>query len=69
MRFVAALIALSSLVVVIPGQAARQRVEPRIVEKVSPLPVALSNDFEFRKTKLFFLSDKPPKRSRHCLSR
>ena len=62
MRFVAALIALSSLVVVIPGQAARQRVEPRIVEKVSPLPVALSNDFEFRKTKLFFLSDKPPKK-------
>jgi hypothetical protein len=31
------------------------------VEKISPLPVALSNDFEFRKTKLFFLSDKPPK--------
>ncbi|HET6886823.1 MAG TPA: hypothetical protein VFH87_02760 [Candidatus Udaeobacter sp.] len=31
------------------------------MEKISPLPVALSNDFEFRKTKLFFLSDRPPK--------
>ena len=61
MRFVAALIALSSLVVVNPGQAARQRVEPKIVEKVSPLPVALSNDFEFRKTRLFYLSEKPQK--------
>jgi hypothetical protein len=61
MRFAAALFALSSLAVAAPSQAARERVEPRIVEKVSPLPVALSNDFEFRKTKLFFLSDKPPK--------
>ena len=61
MRFAAALLALSSLTVVAPSQAARERVEPRVVEKISPLPVALSNDFEFRKTKLFFLSDKPPK--------
>jgi hypothetical protein len=61
MRFVAALFALSSLTIAAPSQAARERVEPRIVEKISPLPVALSNDFEFRKTKLFFLSDKPPK--------
>ena len=60
MRFVAALLALSSLYRC-SSQAARERVEPRIVEKISPLPVALSNDFEFRKTKLFFLSDKPPK--------
>ena len=61
MKFAAALLALSSLTVVAPGEAARERVEPRVVEKISPLPVALSNDFEFRKTKLFFLSDKPPK--------
>jgi hypothetical protein len=61
MRFVAALFALSSLAVTAPIQAARERVEPRIVEKMPRLPVALSNDFEFRKTKLFFLSDKPPK--------
>jgi hypothetical protein len=41
---------------------ARSIEEPRILEKASPLPVALSKDFEFRKTKLYFLSDKPPKR-------
>jgi hypothetical protein len=63
MRFVAALFALSSLTVAAASQAARERVEPRIVEKASPLPVALSNDFEFRKTKLFYLSEKAPKAS------
>ena len=63
MRFVAALFALNSLTVAAPSQAARERVEPRIVEKVSPLPMALSNDFEFRKTKLFYLSEKAPKAS------
>ena len=36
------------------------REEPRIVEKVTPLPVALDKDFEFRKTKLFLLSEKAP---------
>ena len=60
-RLVSALFALGSLTIAVSSQAARERVEPRIVEKISPLPVALSNDFEFRKTKLFFLSDKPPK--------
>jgi hypothetical protein len=37
--------------------------EPRVLEKVTPLPVAVSKDFEFRKTKLFFLSEKAPSRS------
>jgi len=37
--------------------------EPKIVEKVTPLPVALSRDFQFRKTKLFYLSEKAPKAS------
>ncbi len=37
-----------------------RREEPKIVEKVTPLPVALDKDFEFRKTKLFFLSEKAP---------
>ncbi len=63
MRFVAALLALSSLTIAAPNLAARDRVEPKIVEKVSPLPMALSNDFEFRKTKLFFMSEKAPKAS------
>jgi hypothetical protein len=33
--------------------------EPKIIEEVKPLPVALSKDFEFRKTKLFSLSETP----------
>src|SRR5205809_5665189 len=37
--------------------------EPKIVEKVTPLPVALSRDFELRKTKLYFLSEKLPKQT------
>lgn len=64
MRFAAAVFALGSLALVVPsGEGARVREEPRIVEKVTRLPVALSNDFEFRKTKLFFLSEKAPKAS------
>jgi len=39
------------------------REEPRIVEKVTPLPVAFDKDFAFRKTKLFFLSERGPKAS------
>lgn len=31
--------------------------EPRLLSKVTPLPVALSDDFEFRKTKLYFLGE------------
>ena len=56
MRFAAALVllALGAL-----GKAA-PREEPRIIEKVTPLPVALDKDFEFRKTKLFLLSEKAP---------
>jgi hypothetical protein len=62
MRFAAAVFALGSLALVVPSsEGARE--EPRIVEKVTRLPVALSNDFEFRKTKLFFLSEKAPKAS------
>ena len=37
--------------------------EPKIVEKLTPLPVALSKDFEFRKTKLFFLGEKAPQQA------
>jgi hypothetical protein len=31
--------------------------EPRLLTKVTSLPVALNKDFEFRKTKLYFLSE------------
>ena len=42
---------------------ARTVEEPRVLEKMTPLPIALNNDFEFRKTKLYFLSEKTPKQS------
>jgi hypothetical protein len=34
--------------------------EPKVVEKISPLPVALDKDFEFRKTKLLYIGEKGP---------
>jgi hypothetical protein len=36
----------------------------RILTKVDPLPVALNDDFQFRKTKLFHLMVNPPKTKR-----
>ena len=35
--------------------------EPKLLAKVTPLPVALNKDFEFRKTKLYLLTEKAPK--------
>ena len=56
MRVAAALI----LLALCASSEGTPRQEPRIVEKVTPLPVALDKDFEFRKTKLFLLSEKVP---------
>ena len=56
MRTAVALFGLSFIAVATSIEGARE--EPRIVEKVTQLPVALNNDFEFRKTKLFYLSEK-----------
>jgi hypothetical protein len=64
MRFAIALCVLTFLALGASSQGARE--EPRIVEKVTPLPVALDRDFEFRKTKLFFLSEQGPKQSQHA---
>ena len=58
MRFAAAVFSLMLLALGASSQGAR-REEPRVIEKVTPLPVALNKDFEFRKTKLFLLSEKP----------
>src|SRR6267143_4622989 len=58
MRFAVAVFALIFLALSASSKPARE--EPRIIEKVTPLPVALNKDFEFRKTKLFFLSEKGP---------
>src|SRR6266480_6294247 len=59
MRVAVAPCFLMFLAAAVSTQGARE--EPRIVEKVTPLPVALDKDFEFRKTKLFLLSEKASK--------
>lgn len=41
---------------------------PRVLTKVDALPVALSDDFQFRKTKLFHLTVTPPKSKRSLSS-
>ena len=41
---------------------------PRVLTKVEPLPMALSDDFQFRKTKLFHLTVTPPKVKRSISS-
>src|SRR5205809_2305972 len=66
MRFAAAALALTFLALSASGRSARE--EPKVVEKVTPLPVALDKDFEFRKTKLFLLSTKRPERARQTTS-
>jgi hypothetical protein len=48
---------------------AESQPEPKLLAKVTPLPVALSNDFEFRKVKLYFLGEKAPKlKTGHSMS-
>jgi hypothetical protein len=37
--------------------------EPKVVEKIRPMPVALDKDYEFRKTKLLYLGEKGPQSS------
>ena len=38
----------------------RTREQPRLLDRVVPLPVGLSDDFQFRKKKLFLLSENVP---------
>ena len=61
MRFAIALLILTSLV--FPAFGRRAREEPKVVEKITALPMALDPNFEFRKTRLFFMSEKGPKPS------
>jgi hypothetical protein len=70
MRFAGALLILTFLVVSAQGKGTRE--EPKVVEKVTALPVALDPNFEFRKTKLFFMSEKglkPSERARQDTSK
>ena len=61
MRFAAAVVILAFTAVSVCARGVRE--EPKVIEKVTPLPVALDPNFEFRKTKLFFMSEKGPKPS------
>lgn len=55
------------LVALLATAGVRAASAPKILPKVEPLPVALSDDFQFRKTKLFLMLEAPP-RSRKSLS-
>jgi hypothetical protein len=57
------LIPAAVVLIIIASGLARAVEEPKMLEKVTPLPVALNKDFEFRKTKLFFLSERAPTQS------
>ena len=48
--------------------ASEPKETPKVLAKVNPLPMALSDDFEFRKTKLFYLSENPPKSKKSLTS-
>jgi hypothetical protein len=50
------LIPAAGVLIIIASGLAPAAEEPRILETVTTLPVALSKDFEFRKTKLFSLT-------------
>src|SRR5215467_1166796 len=66
MRFAAAVFFLSILTLSALAKGARE--EPKVVEKVTSLPVALDKNFEFRKTRLFFLSEQAPTASQRARS-
>ena len=57
MKFGAASVALIFCLGALAGTAE----EPKLLAKVTPLPVVLNKDFEFRKTKLYFLDEKASK--------
>ena len=56
MRCIVAAVVLLSL----SSASARVTPEPKLLPKVTPLPIAIDPDFEFRKTKIFALTEKAP---------
>jgi hypothetical protein len=46
---------------------ARPPAQPRVVEHVGPLPVVLNEDFQFRKTKLYLLTEAAPGQEKSSL--
>ena len=55
MRLIIALLAL--ILVSGPSVFARTEEKPRVIDRVVPLPIALNDDFQFRKTKLYLLTE------------
>ena len=53
------LIALVALIPIASGFG-RSADQPRLLDRVVPLPTALSDDFQFRKTKLYLLTESVP---------
>ena len=60
MKFVDAVLIATCFAFAASVQGAREREEPKVVAKITPLPVALDKNFQFRKTKLFFLNERSP---------
>ena len=46
-----------ALAVLTAGAFARSQERPHVLDRVVPLPIALSDDFQFRKTKLYLLTE------------
>jgi len=56
MRFAIALL----LLIPLTTGFARTQQQPRLLDRVVPLPMTLSDDFQFRKTKLYLLTETAP---------
>jgi hypothetical protein len=48
------------LLIPLANGLSRTQEQPRLLDRVVPLPMALSDDFQFRKTKLFHLTETAP---------
>jgi len=48
------------LLIPLASGLSRTREQPRLLDRVIPLPMALSDDFQFRKTKLYLLTETAP---------
>jgi hypothetical protein len=56
------------LFVLVPWSlSARTQEQPRVLERVVPLPTALNHDFQFRKTKLYLLTETVPGQDKSTL--
>jgi len=48
------------ILVIVASAFSRTQEQPRVIDRVLPLPMALSDDFQFRKTKLYLLTETAP---------